>query len=97
MKDFFSSVPKIERIKSSLGDRISKIDPNQITNVSGFYKIIESFSQLSPERQEELLAIAEFLIEQKDLDKRDKQEWEEWRNVRKLYRELLIEIKTIKP
>ena len=94
MKDFFSNIPKMDKLKSTIGDRISKIDPNKISNVSGFYKIVESFSQLSPEQQEELIAIAEFLLTQKDLNKRDKQAWEEWRDVRKLYRDLLIEIKT---
>ena len=94
MKEFFSNIPKMDKLKSTISDRISKIDPNKISNVSGFYKIVESFSQLSPEQQEELIAIAEFLWTQKDLNKRDKQAWEEWRDVRKLYRDLLIEIKT---
>lgn len=96
MKDFFDRIPKMDRLKSTLGDRISKIDPNKISNVSGFYQIVENFSQLSPERQQELIAIAEFLIKQENLNKRDKQKWEQWREVRKLYRDLLIEIKTIK-
>lgn len=94
MKEFFSNIPKMDKLKSTISDRISQIDPNKISNVSGFYKIVESFSQLSPEQQEELIAIAEFLLTQKDLNKRDKQAWEEWRDVRKLYRDLLIEIKT---
>ncbi|MDJ0728327.1 MAG: hypothetical protein QNJ38_24810 [Prochloraceae cyanobacterium] len=92
MKDFLTNIP-IDKIKSTLSDRISQIDPNKINNVTGFYKIIEIFSQLPAEQQEELIAIAEFLVEQKDLDRRDKQEWEEWKEVRKTYRKLLIEIK----
>ena len=94
MKEFFSNIPKMDKLKATISDRISQIDPNKISNVSGFYKIVESFSQLSPEQQEELIAIAEFLLTQKDLNKRDKQAWEEWRDVRKLYRDLLREIKT---
>lgn len=94
MKDFFSNIPKIDKIKSNLGDRLAKIDPNKIGNVSEYYQIVEKFSQLSPGRQQELIAIAEFLIEQQNLNKRDQQEWEEWREVRKLYRDLLIKIKS---
>ena len=93
MKDFLSNIP-IDKIKSTISDRISKIDTDKINNVSGFYKIVESFAQLSPEQQEELIAIAEFLVAQQNLNKRDKRSWEEWRDVRKLYRDLLIEIKT---
>ncbi|MGF1487014.1 MAG: hypothetical protein ACFBSE_07870 [Prochloraceae cyanobacterium] len=96
MKDFFSGIPQIDKIKSTIGDRISKIDSDRISNVSAFYPLIDNFAKLSPEQQQELIAIAKFLAQQKDLNKRDIKEWEKWRDVRKIYRDLLIKINNIK-
>ncbi len=82
MKDFLSGI----------NNQIRGID--KITNVSAFYKIVEILSQLSLEQQDELISIADFLLHNQGLERRDAKEWERLEVARKLYQDLLKEIES---
>ncbi len=82
MKDFLSGI----------NNQIRGID--KITNVSAFYKIVEILSQLSSEEQDQLITIADFLLHNQGLERRDAKEWERLEVARKLYQDLLKEIKS---